>query len=138
MSVPGTPAPERTTCAQARAEVSWVLLEVCCGLPLEQARRLHDDALLVATELTSNAIRHAGGTTAFGAGLSGDSLWMSVSDHSVEVPRRISSQARTPGGFGWMVVQRLSSQVMVDVAGNGKTITAELRLPAAPGGSGGL
>ncbi|MEU6394027.1 ATP-binding protein [Streptomyces sp. NPDC046939] len=138
MSAPGTPAPERTTCAQARAEVSWVLLGVCCGLPLEQARRLHDDALLVATELTSNAIRHAGGTTAFDVGLHGDRLWMSVSDRSVEVPRRTPSEPKVPGGFGWLVVQRLSSRVTVDVGDGGKTITAELRLPAAPDGSGSL
>ncbi|WP_394428530.1 ATP-binding protein [Streptomyces sp. SGAir0957] len=128
----------RTTCAQARAEVSWTLLEVCCGLPLEEARRLHDDALLVATELTSNAIRHAGGTTAFHAGLSGDALWMGVSDRSTQVPRRTHAGPGAPGGYGWMVVQRLSSRVTVDVEDGGKTVTAELRLPAAPGGSGRL
>ncbi|MFJ8821027.1 ATP-binding protein [Streptomyces sp. NPDC102467] len=129
MSAPETPASERTTCAQARAEISWVLMEVCCGLPLHQARRLHDDALLVATELTANAIRHAGGTTGFEAGLQGDVLWMSVSDGSAEVPRRAPSAPSVPGGFGWMVVQRLSSHVAVDVGPRGKTITAVLPLP---------
>ncbi|MFJ9038799.1 ATP-binding protein [Streptomyces sp. NPDC102406] len=133
MSVPETPAPERTTCAQARAEVSWVLMEVCCGLPLPQARRLHDDALLVATELTANAIRHAGGTTAFEAGLQGDSLWMRVSDRSGRVPHRVVSEPSEPGGFGWMVVQRLSSHVAVEVGPCGKTVTAILDLPAHPG-----
>ncbi|MET9499869.1 ATP-binding protein [Streptomyces sp. NPDC006552] len=133
MSVPGTPASERTTCAQARAEVSGVLMEVCCGLPLPEARRLHDDALLVATELTANAIRHAGGTTGFDAGLQGDTLWMRVSDRSPRVPRRAPSRPSVPGGFGWMVVQRLSSHVCVEVGPRGKTITAELDLRVHPG-----
>jgi anti-sigma regulatory factor (Ser/Thr protein kinase) len=133
MSAPETPASERTTCAQARAEVSWVLMEVCCGLPLEEARRLHDDALLVATELTANALRHAGGTTGFDAGLQGDTLWMRVSDRSVEVPRHVPSRPSVPGGFGWPVIQRLSSHVTVDVGPGGKTITAVLELPAHPG-----
>ncbi|MGY0021650.1 ATP-binding protein [Streptomyces sp. cg35] len=129
MGAPETPAPERTTCAQARAEVSSVLMEVCCGLPLEQARRLHDDALLVASELTANAIRHAGGTTGFHVSLEGDAVLMSVSDSSVAVPDRAPRDPGRPGGFGWMVVERLSSYVAVDVGPRGKTITAALRLP---------
>ncbi|MEV1026464.1 ATP-binding protein [Streptomyces sp. NPDC050264] len=127
-SVAGVVETEGVSCADARSVVRSVLLEVCCGLPLPRAQRLRDDALLVVSELTANALLHAGGVTRFTASLQGDELQLRVSDGSREVPRRLSTGHGLPGGYGWMVVQRLCSRLDVEVEQDGKTITAALAL----------
>ncbi|MFF3645586.1 ATP-binding protein [Streptomyces sp. NPDC002564] len=116
------------SCADARSAVREVLAEVCCGLPLPQAQRLRDDALLVVSELAANALLHAGGLTRFSVGLEGDGMQVRVSDGSREVPQRLTPARGRPGGHGWMVVQRLCSRVEVELEPDGKTITAVLAL----------
>ncbi|MFI0242203.1 ATP-binding protein [Streptomyces sp. NPDC016845] len=129
MSVPETLEGERASCAGARSVVRSVLMEVCCGLPLNTARRLRDDALLVASELTSNALQHGGGVTSFSARLRGDALELRVSDRSRDVPCTSRPERGRPGGYGWMVVQRLSSRLGIEIEPGGKTITAMVALP---------
>ncbi|MGY0021299.1 ATP-binding protein [Streptomyces sp. cg35] len=117
------------SCADARSAVRAVLMEVCPGLPLARAQRLRDDALLVVSELTANALLHAGGVTRFKACLTDDELQLHVSDSSRAEPRRLATVHGRPGGYGWRVVQRLCSRVHVEVEPDGKTITAALALP---------
>jgi anti-sigma regulatory factor (Ser/Thr protein kinase) len=130
MSVPETLEGERASCAGARSVVRSVLTEVCRGLPLATARRLREDALIVASELTANALLHGGGVTRFSACLHGDALELRVSDRSRDMPRRAPTEHGRPGGYGWMIIQRLSSRLGVEVVPGGKTITAMVAVPA--------
>ncbi|MFJ3755149.1 ATP-binding protein [Streptomyces sp. NPDC090080] len=92
-----------------------------------------DDALLVTSELTTNAIVHGGGITGFDVDVEGCALRVSVSDRSDALPvtERIPGEADDdrPGGRGWPIVCRLARDV--EVAGlprGGKRITAVLSL----------
>lgn len=119
---------EGLSCADARAEVRSVLMEVCCGLPPARAQRLRDDALLVASELVSNALLHAGVVIRFSARLVGGDLQLRVGDCSSDVPRRREPVSGRPGGYGWNIIQRLCTRVQVDPEPGGKTVTATLAL----------
>ncbi|MET7358578.1 ATP-binding protein [Streptomyces sp. NPDC005562] len=122
-------ATDEISCADARSAVRSALVEVCRGLPRPEAQRLHDDALLVASELAANALLHAGGVTRFGVSIEGAELRLRVGDASREVPQRQPTVRGMPGGHGWMVIQRLCSRLDVEVEPDGKTITAVLALP---------
>ncbi|MFH8609819.1 ATP-binding protein [Streptomyces sp. NPDC018029] len=134
MSAPETPDAERTTCSQARAEVRSVLRPACRAMPPAEARRLQEDALLVVSELTANAIRHGGGLTRLFVRVRDGVLLLGVSDRSEEVPCHVPADPARPGGFGWSMVHRLSASVTVEVRPGGKTITAALD-GFAPGGT---
>ncbi|WP_349307774.1 ATP-binding protein [Streptomyces sp. HNM0645] len=85
------------------------------------------DALLVASELVANALRHGGGVASFTASLSGDTLRISVADRTVEAPRcKRSADEVLPGGHGWPLVQRLCRSVEITPSPGGKTIHASL------------
>ncbi|MEU3948880.1 ATP-binding protein [Streptomyces sp. NPDC029526] len=108
----------------------------------EQCRTSHascdadalSDALLVASELTTNAILHGGGVTEVRVDVTGPSVRVSVSDRSDELPvtRTAAERARggrRPGGHGWPIVCRLSRDVLVaDLPTGGKCITAVVPL----------
>ncbi|MFI7320750.1 ATP-binding protein [Streptomyces venezuelae] len=128
MSAPEMPDTVRTTCAQARAEVDAALRTASQGLPRAQTRRVHEDALLVVSELTANAMRHGGGLSGFAVRVQGTALLIRVSDRSEEVPVHVPHDPARPGGFGWLMVQRLSSSVTVETGDGGKTIVAALDL----------
>jgi anti-sigma regulatory factor (Ser/Thr protein kinase) len=91
------------------------------------------DALLVASELTTNAILHGGGITDFHVDVEGPGVRVSVSDRSSALP-----VVRTPvgrdgrwraGGHGWPIVCRLAHDVHVtDLPSGGKCITAVVSL----------
>ena len=91
------------------------------------------DALLVASELTTNAILHGGGVTAFDIDVDGRAVRVSVSDRSDRVPVAKSPLdergRRRTGGRGWPIVCRLSRDVRVsDLPSGGKRITAVVPL----------
>ncbi|MFI8823707.1 ATP-binding protein [Streptomyces sp. NPDC053431] len=83
-----------------------------------------DDVLLVASELVTNAQRHAGGVTGFGLAVGRDSVTVSVSDSSRRTPRYTLPRDLRPGGFGWPIVLHLCREVTVDVRPEGKTVRA--------------
>ncbi|MFD4506871.1 ATP-binding protein [Streptomyces sp. NPDC058457] len=92
-----------------------------------------DDALLVTSELTTNAILHGGGITGFDVDVEGCAVRVSVSDRSDEIPvaERAADESDRwrPGGRGWPIVCRLARDV--EVAGlpcGGKRITAVVPL----------
>ncbi|MFC9615840.1 ATP-binding protein [Streptomyces sp. NPDC056721] len=115
-------------CHDARTEVRAVV-ETACRLRSDQARGFREDALLVTSELTSNAILHGGGLTRFNARIEDGSLLVQVSDRSMTAPHLVRHNPGLPGGFGWMITQRLASHVSVEIQPDGKTITAVLALP---------
>ena len=67
--------------------------------------------VLIADELTSNALRHGGAPVATALSRSGDQWLLAVSDSSSEVPP-MPAQGRDPGlgGFGLYLVADLSAQ----------------------------
>ncbi|MET9505089.1 ATP-binding protein [Streptomyces sp. NPDC006622] len=87
------------------------------------------DALLVASELTTNAILHGGGITDFDVDLDGRAVRVSVSDRSDRLPvvsDPLDDQGRhRTGGRGWPIVCRLACDVRVSgLPSGGKRITA--------------
>ncbi|MFI5685085.1 ATP-binding protein [Streptomyces sp. NPDC051636] len=115
--------------ADARRRVRCVVAERC------QAQHFHwdtdalDDALLVTSELTTNAMLHGGGVTDFSVEVVGHDVCVSVSDRSDDLPVALGSvddQGRSRvGGRGWPIVCRLAHDVRVAcLPCGGKRITA--------------
>lgn len=90
-----------------------------------------DDVLLVVSELVSNAVRHAGGVTAFRVRCLPDSVVVEVSDRSTACPRPPGTPVAVPGGFGWLLVNRIADRTEIRPGHGGKTITAFLPLTPA-------
>ncbi|MGW0366176.1 ATP-binding protein [Streptomyces sp. NPDC002990] len=123
-SMPPPPAP--LTAMQARDRVR-VLMESAGFAPGGAApvEQIMTDALLVTSELVTNAIRHAGGIVEFSASLSEEGLRLVVADASTELPVTLPRQvgAFGAGGYGWPLICRLTRSVVVSpVPGGGKRI----------------
>ncbi|MFJ8630760.1 ATP-binding protein [Streptomyces sp. NPDC093568] len=123
------------TPAEARGAVRRVLSEQSrvrgCQCPAETL----SDALLVASELTTNAMLHGGGITGFDVEVVGRNLYVSVSDRERRRPVALDPVDRHGrhrcGGRGWPIVCRLSRSVRVaDLPAGGKRVTAVIALPA--------
>jgi anti-sigma regulatory factor (Ser/Thr protein kinase) len=138
LSVPSGADPLPAAAADVRQRVRRALRD--SGARCEPAPT--EDALLVASELATNAIVHGGGITGFRAEVAGGVLVLAISDRSDAVPatkRRLPGDPR-PGGYGWPIIRRLAHRVMVeprrraagegpsDAGPAGKTITVTLPL----------
>lgn len=128
------PIPPPDTAAEARERVIH-LLELhfgTAGAELQDDTVTVADALLVTSELATNAIRHGGGITAFQARIHRDCLILTIADGSDEMPRRCEPSTNgTPalGGYGWALACRLARRVTIARhGGGGKTVTAHLPL----------
>ncbi|MET9952463.1 ATP-binding protein [Streptomyces sp. NPDC006339] len=86
------------------------------------------DALLVATELVTNAVRHGGGVRAFRLSLADEGLWIAVTDRNRAWPTEAGADSGAriprPGRLGLVLVRRLSQEVTITPAPGGKTIHA--------------
>ncbi|MGW7612466.1 ATP-binding protein [Streptomyces sp. NPDC054766] len=96
------------------------------------------DALLVASELVTNAMLHGGGVTAFEVTPTEREVHVSVSDRSDQLPvpaRQIDDAGRLRvGGHGWMIVCTLASDVVIsNLRTGGKRITAVVPLSTGAG-----
>ncbi|MEU9027166.1 ATP-binding protein [Streptomyces sp. NPDC048383] len=114
------------TAADARDQVSDLLLH--SGLRCDPGAVT--DALMVTTELVTNAIRHGGGLAGFHAEVRDGVLRVSVADHRREAP---VTQTSPPagiriGGYGWPLVQSIVDELAVIPHADGKRITAHLKL----------
>ncbi|WP_234363385.1 ATP-binding protein [Streptomyces sp. TN58] len=96
------------------------------------------DALLVTSELVTNAIRHGGGLLGFDASLcaGGASLRIAVSDATriapPNPPARTAGAASGQGGFGWPLVHSLTRSVTITPdARGGKRIEVVVPLERA-------
>ncbi|MEV8568270.1 ATP-binding protein [Streptomyces sp. NPDC051322] len=110
--------------ADARDAVSGFLAGLHPAPPPHTTQNL----VLLASELVTNALRHAGGVTVLRLRADRRSLEVAVADPSPAYP-----QDRTPdltgrtGGFGWPMVQRLARTVAVrSVPDGGKVVSATL------------
>ncbi|WP_221350807.1 ATP-binding protein [Streptomyces beigongshangae] len=87
------------------------------------------DALLVASELTTNAMLHGGGVTGFEVTFDDEDVRLSVYDRSQEFPAPKQHTGERgfmrPGGHGWPIVCRLARDITIsELRTGGKRITA--------------
>lgn len=135
-SVLGSLGPDRDRpCkpAEARRAVERAVAERCRTTHTPCDADALSDALLVVSELTTNAMLHGGGVTDFRVDVDGPGVRVSVSDRSDELP--VTAPPVDPhgrlrhGGHGWPIVCRLSRDVRVaDLPAGGKCITAVVPL----------
>jgi anti-sigma regulatory factor (Ser/Thr protein kinase) len=104
-------SPHRLSAAQARALVSEVLRD-------HDLMYLIEDVKLVASELATNAVLHAG--EPFTLTLRGDDDWvvLRVSDSSLLPPVRVAADGMATNGRGLAIVDSISHDWGVD-HGNG-------------------
>ncbi|MFJ7333298.1 ATP-binding protein [Streptomyces sp. NPDC101116] len=119
--------------AEARRAVERAVAERCRATRTPCDTDALSDALLVASELTTNAILHGGGVTDFQVDVDDPGVRVSVSDRSdalpVTVPRTDPHGRLRHGGHGWPIVCRLARDVRVsDLPTGGKCITAVVPL----------
>ncbi|GAA2449513.1 ATP-binding protein [Streptomyces glaucus] len=119
--------------AEARQAVERAVAERCRATHTSCDADALSDALLVASELTTNAMLHGGGVTDFQVDLVGPGLRVSVSDRSDELPVVVPPTdpqgRRRVGGRGWPIVCRLARDVRVsDLPSGGKCITVVVPL----------
>ncbi|MDK1343039.1 ATP-binding protein [Streptomyces sp. 378] len=117
--------------AEARRAVERAVAERCRATHIPCDTDALSDALLVVSELTTNAILHGGGVTDFQVDVDGPGVRVSVSDRSDALPvtaPRADGRLRH-GGHGWPIVCRLARDVRVsDLPAGGKCITAVVPL----------
>ncbi|MFF7313692.1 ATP-binding protein [Streptomyces sp. NPDC008137] len=119
--------------AEARRAVERAVAERCRATRTPCDADALSDALLVVSELTTNAILHGGGVTDFRVDVDGPRVRLSVSDGSDELPVTApptDAHGRLRhGGHGWPIVCRLSRDIRVsDLPAGGKCITAVVPL----------
>jgi anti-sigma regulatory factor (Ser/Thr protein kinase) len=124
-SPPSTVLPASSAApALARRQVS----EVCSGW----AAPLADAALVLTSELVTNAVRHGDGDIEMRIIRTGKVLRVEISDASPELPRSAVLDPMTmEGGRGLHIVSALATSWGVDPrdGGGGKTVWFELRAP---------
>lgn len=120
----GGDRPAVRTSAAARHHVGEVLARA--GISLDSV--IAADALMVTSELVSNAIRHGDGLTLFRTGITGDALHVLVGDASTRRPSSRRGDPGRPGGYGWPLIQQLAEHIDITSHPGGKTIEAVLRL----------
>jgi anti-sigma regulatory factor (Ser/Thr protein kinase) len=127
--------PRRQPCrpAEARRTVERVVAERCRARAITCGEAAMEDALLVTSELATNAILHGGGITGFDVDVDSGGVRVSVSDNSDELPGAaapVDERGHTRlGGRGWPIVCRLSRDIRVaQLPCGGKRITAVVPL----------
>lgn len=117
----------RDAAMEARQEVRGLVDEaLLAGMAVR--RTVEDDALLVTSELVTNAVRHTQGPCALDLALGDEGIDIDVSDGSPDPPRpRTPDRTGSGGGYGWLLVARLAADLTVrPAAGRGKTIHAHI------------
>ncbi|MFE3887776.1 ATP-binding protein [Streptomyces lydicus] len=93
------------------------------------------DALLVTSELVTNAERHGDGLSGFSARIVADRLEVTVSDRSRRQPATaVGREKFAVGGYGWPMIQQLTACVVIIPTSGGKAITVDIPLTFAPPG----
>ncbi|MFV0126144.1 ATP-binding protein [Streptomyces sp. HMX112] len=86
--------------------------EISCGHPGSPGSR--DAVLLVASELVTNAVRHAPGPCTLCLAACDRGVLVEVRDTSAAPPRpRIPDITGELGGWGWTMLNRLADEVLV-------------------------
>jgi len=87
------------------------------------------DALLVTSELVTNAQRHGDGLSGFSARIVADRLEVTVADHNRRQPATAAGREKyAVGGYGWPMIQQLTACVVIIPTPGGKAITVTIPL----------
>ncbi len=113
----------RVSAAEARATARDFLASVG-----HTDERHADAVLLVVSELVTNAVRHAGGVTAFQLDHSDRGVTVSVYDATDDPPRTAALDPARPGGFGLHLVRGLAGRLEVEWRPVGKRVGATVPL----------
>jgi anti-sigma regulatory factor (Ser/Thr protein kinase) len=111
-----------------------------CGLPEQRV----GDLVLIANELTSNVVRHGGGTGRLALWCSDTAVYCEVSDRGTGIaePERAGRQRTSTEAFtgrGLWMIRQLGDEVHIESGPDGTTIRVALDLRAAatsPGANG--
>ncbi|UED88227.1 ATP-binding protein [Streptomyces profundus] len=98
----------------------------CARLTPTPPRDAVDAALLVVSELVTNALRHGGGRYLLELSATGATVRVAVSDGEPRPPKARGPDVLRGGGFGWPLVRSLSVEVGVRCHAKGKTVSAVL------------
>jgi len=93
---------------------SWAVCETFTDVPL------------LASELVTNAVRHANGDVALSLRLECDRVRVAVSDESSETPVMSDLASARNGGWGMHIVDRLASSWGLETSDDGKTVWCEV------------
>lgn len=93
------------------------------------AADVRTDAVLVISELVTNAVRHAGTEMRVALELRDGALTVSVHDRGPGLPRLVPAAERRLGGRGLAIVARLAEAWGVVVEDGGKAVWCRLRPP---------
>ncbi|MFD4634122.1 ATP-binding protein [Streptomyces sp. NPDC058284] len=132
MTIDSTPDTALLTCPRSPGAARDVVRALLC----QGTHRIGDlavaDAVLVTSELVTNAIRHGGGLRGFECRMRSGSVEIAVEDGSDEVPvTRPRPSPLMSGGHGWPSVCRLADDVTVTrLPCGGKRIVARVPLAA--------
>ncbi|MFF1510296.1 ATP-binding protein [Streptomyces sp. NPDC058326] len=111
--------------ARARLEVHRLAGDALrAGRPLPPATE--NAAVLVVSELVTNAIRYADGECTLDLALEGDGIGIDVHDHNPDPPRPKAPDPGREGGFGLGIVSRLVDSLTVRSEPDGKTVHAHV------------
>ncbi|MEU1293770.1 ATP-binding protein [Streptomyces sp. NPDC005840] len=124
-------SPQTLTVAQARDSVQRLLYAHYDATRTAPAKTEVQDALLVTSELVTNAVRHGGGLAAFSADVEHGELLLRITDNNPAPPGPADdTDIDRPGGFGWALANRLCRALSVRPlpGGDGKTIVAHFPL----------
>lgn len=125
------PRPPRTALLHLRAgsarleEVRTLLTRMLASWRLEGRVAAHDVTLL-ATEIVSNALRHAGTDSILALRYTGSTVEVSVRDGSHQVPLLSASQGRQSGGRGMFLVDSLAQAWGIKQLRGGKLVWFEV------------
>jgi anti-sigma regulatory factor (Ser/Thr protein kinase) len=93
--------------------------------------RVVEDAVLVVSELVTNALLHGDGHAVVRASLRGDVIQLSVTDSGDELPAQQPVDVARVGGLGLNVVDQVSAEWGVSPFPGGKTVWAVISEPRA-------
>ncbi|MGW0660919.1 ATP-binding protein [Streptodolium elevatio] len=112
-------------------ETAQAFLHQAAAAPAPAAETVRD-VVMVVVELVSNACRHAPGPYRLSLSVDRDAVTVAVRDGGPQWLAAVPDE-RPPGGFGLLVVRRLSRTLDIHALPDGKVITATIpRRPHVP------
>ena len=90
-------------------------------------------AIIATSELTTNALLHAGTSFTVSLRLDDDLLRLAVTDHSGRLPQQRGNGSQATTGRGLNLVYALSAAHGVDATAAGKTVWCDMRAEDASG-----